>query len=57
MTNTFIFYNLIFVKGCVMYEIITLKPLFPGSNELDQISRIHDILGTPPPNVLDKFQQ
>ncbi len=40
-----------------MYEIITLKPLFPGSNELDQISRIHDILGTPPPNVLDKFQQ
>ncbi|UJR09974.1 hypothetical protein I4U23_014198 [Adineta vaga] len=46
----------IWSAGCVMYEIITLKPLFPGSNEIDQISRIHEILGTPSATVLDKFQ-
>ncbi|XP_065919933.1 MAPK/MAK/MRK overlapping kinase-like [Dysidea avara] len=42
--------------GCVLYEIMTLRPLFPGSNELDQISRIHDVLGTPSSGVLDKFR-
>ncbi|CAF1153871.1 unnamed protein product [Adineta ricciae] len=46
----------IWSAGCVMYEIITLKPLFPGSNEIDQMNRIHDVLGTPSPSVLDKFQ-
>ncbi|CAF1299374.1 unnamed protein product [Adineta steineri] len=46
----------IWSAGCVMYEIITLKPLFPGSNELDQISKIHDVLGTPSSSILDKFQ-
>jgi serine/threonine protein kinase len=43
--------------GCVMYEMITARPLFPGSNELDQISKIHDVLGTPLPSTLKKFQQ
>ena len=23
--------------GCVMYEIMTLHPLFPGANEVDQV--------------------
>lgn len=40
-----------------MFEIITLRPLFPGSNELDQINKIHEVLGTPSPSILDKFQQ
>jgi renal tumor antigen len=40
-----------------MFEIITLRPLFPGSNELDQINKIHEVLGTPSPSTLDKFQQ
>ncbi|XP_064185786.1 MAPK/MAK/MRK overlapping kinase-like isoform X3 [Anguilla rostrata] len=43
--------------GCVFYEIISLNPLFPGSNELDQVSKIHDILGTPEPSLLQKFKQ
>ncbi|CCW68985.1 unnamed protein product [Phytomonas sp. Hart1] len=34
--------------GCVFFELCTLYPLFPGSNELDQIHRIHSVLGTPP---------
>lgn len=33
-----------------------LRPLFPGTNELDQISRIHDVLGTPSVQLLDKFR-
>jgi renal tumor antigen len=42
--------------GCVMFEIISLYPLFPGSNEIDQVSRIHKILGTPTPECLAKFK-
>uniref|UniRef100_A0A8C4P4G5 MOK protein kinase n=1 Tax=Dromaius novaehollandiae TaxID=8790 RepID=A0A8C4P4G5_DRONO len=43
--------------GCVFYEITSLQPLFPGSNELDQISKIHDIIGTPANKTLNKFKQ
>ena len=37
--------------GCVIFEIIALNPLFPGADEIDQINRIHKILGSPPPLV------
>jgi renal tumor antigen len=37
--------------GCVMFEVLALFPLFPGSDETDQIARIHKIMGTPPPSV------
>jgi renal tumor antigen len=40
-----------------MFEIITLQPLFPGTNELDQINKIHEVLGTPSASTLNKFQQ
>ncbi|CAL8285247.1 unnamed protein product [Lota lota] len=43
--------------GCVFFEIFSLNPLFPGSNELDQIAKIHDVLGTPEGSVLQKFKQ
>ncbi|XP_075874152.1 MAPK/MAK/MRK overlapping kinase isoform X3 [Nelusetta ayraudi] len=43
--------------GCVFYEIMSLNPLFPGANELDQVSKIHDVLGTPDQSVLQKFKQ
>ena len=42
--------------GCVMFEITSLYPLFPGSNEVDQISRIHKVLGTPSEEILNKFR-
>lgn len=38
--------------GCVLFEIISLYPLFPGSDEIDQINRIHKVLGTPSTDVL-----
>ena len=37
----------IFAFGCVMAEMVTLKPLFPGKNEIDQIHKIVQILGAP----------
>ncbi|XP_036887493.1 MAPK/MAK/MRK overlapping kinase isoform X3 [Sturnira hondurensis] len=43
--------------GCVLYEMASLQPLFPGANELDQISKIHDVMGTPPAKTLTKFKQ
>ncbi|XP_036398345.1 MAPK/MAK/MRK overlapping kinase-like isoform X1 [Megalops cyprinoides] len=43
--------------GCVFFEIMSLNPLFPGSNELDQVAKIHEVLGTPDPSLLHKFKQ
>lgn len=37
----------IFALGCIMVEMYTKVPLFPGSSELDQLSRYCSILGTP----------
>lgn len=33
--------------GCVAVEVTIFKPLFPGSNEMDQIWKILEVLGTP----------
>jgi serine/threonine protein kinase len=33
--------------GAVAAELITLTPLFPGSNDIDQIYRVFQIMGTP----------
>jgi len=43
--------------GCVFFEMLSLFPLFPGNNEKDQIHKIHNILGTPPKEILDRFQR
>uniref|UniRef100_A0A672J5K4 MOK protein kinase n=1 Tax=Salarias fasciatus TaxID=181472 RepID=A0A672J5K4_SALFA len=47
----------IWSTGCVFFEIMSLNPLFPGTNELDQIAKIHDVLGTPDQALLRKFKQ
>ena len=43
--------------GCVFFEISSLYPLFPGTNELDQIAKIHNIIGTPHPELLAKMKR
>ena len=43
--------------GCVMFEVLALFPLFPGTDEVDQINKIHNVLGTPGPALLDKFKR
>ncbi|XP_015127733.1 MAPK/MAK/MRK overlapping kinase [Diachasma alloeum] len=47
----------VWALGCVYYELLTLKPLFPGSNEIDQIAKIHGVLGTPHARVVAKFRR
>lgn len=37
----------IWAFGCVAVEVANFKPLFPGSNEVDQIWKILQVLGTP----------
>lgn len=37
----------IFALGCIMAELYTFKPLFPGSSEMDQFEKISAILGRP----------
>ncbi|XP_061416134.1 serine/threonine-protein kinase MAK-like isoform X1 [Lethenteron reissneri] len=37
----------IWALGCIMAELYTLRPLFPGSSEVDQIFKICQVLGTP----------
>lgn len=43
--------------GCVLFEIVALFPLFPGTNELDQIEKVHKVLGTPDQSVLNVFRK
>ena len=45
----------IWSAGCVLFEVVALYPLFPGSDELDQINRIHKILGSPSPKLQTKL--
>jgi len=33
--------------GCIMAEMYTLRPLFPGSSEIDEIFKLCTVLGTP----------
>jgi renal tumor antigen len=43
--------------GCVFFEVMSLYPLFPGNNELDQIHKIHNIMGTPPAELLNRLKK
>ncbi len=37
----------IWAVGCIAAECYTLRPLFPGSSEIDQLFKICGVLGTP----------
>ena len=43
--------------GCIHFELTTLYPLFPGSDETDQIDRIHRVLGNPKAHTLLKLKR
>lgn len=47
----------VWALGCVFFEILTFQPLFPGDNELDQLQKIHEIVGTPTERMLAKFRK
>ncbi len=39
--------------GCILSELLTGMPLFPGEDEADQLSCIIEIIGMPSQKVLD----
>lgn len=42
--------------GCVLFEVVALFPLFPGADEVDQVNRIHKVVGTPSEDILTKLK-
>lgn len=34
----------------VMFELLTLQTLFPGSNDIDQMFRVFQVMGSPTPD-------
>jgi cyclin-dependent kinase len=42
--------------GCIVAEMASLTPLFPGDSEIDTIFRIFRKLGTPSPEVWEKVE-
>lgn len=46
----------VWALGCIFYEILTLKPLFPGETQSDQLNKIHHILGSPSKDVLKRMK-
>jgi len=39
--------------GCILAELYTGYPLFPGENEVEQLACIMEVCGVPPPRILD----
>jgi len=37
----------IWAMGAMAIEIATLRPIFPGTNEIDQLWRVCEVMGTP----------
>ncbi|KAM7109347.1 LOW QUALITY PROTEIN: MAPK/MAK/MRK overlapping kinase [Ciconia maguari] len=56
LTNGYCSYKISMWSAGCFYEITSFQP-FPGPNELDRISKIHDVIGTPANKTLDKFKQ
>ncbi|ENN72163.1 hypothetical protein D910_08473 [Dendroctonus ponderosae] len=45
----------VWAAGCVFFEMLTLMPLFPGSSEVDQLYKIHNVLGSPSIQFINKL--
>lgn len=43
----------IWSTGCILAEMLLGKPLFPGTDHINQFSIITDLLGSPPDDVID----
>ncbi len=43
--------------GCILAELYTGEPLFPGNNEQEQLELIMEICGIPPASVIDKSRK
>lgn len=45
----------IWAAACVLYELLSSEPLFPGRNSIDQINLIHKTVGTPDDDVIGQM--
>ncbi|CAK9294880.1 unnamed protein product [Gordionus sp. m RMFG-2023] len=43
--------------GCILAELFTGYPIFPGESETDQLALIIEVLGAPPERVLEKSKR
>ena len=43
--------------GCILAELLTGYPLFPGEDEGDQLATMMEILGMPPPKMLENCKR
>ncbi|XP_072327600.1 dual specificity tyrosine-phosphorylation-regulated kinase 4 isoform X2 [Scyliorhinus torazame] len=43
--------------GCILAELYTGYPLFPGENEVEQLACIMEVLGTPPSEIIQTSQR
>jgi len=41
--------------GCIMAELFTRKPLFPGNDHIDQLKKIMELAGTPDQEFMNKI--
>ncbi|VDO94644.1 unnamed protein product [Heligmosomoides polygyrus] len=42
--------------GCILGELVSGKPMFPGDDHIDQLTRIISVVGTPSSDFLSKIQ-
>jgi serine/threonine protein kinase len=42
--------------GCILIELLTLEPIFPGDSSQEQLIEIIKILGTPPQKYLELYE-
>lgn len=40
------------IAGCILAELYTGYPLFPGENEVEQLACLMEVLGTPPDDLI-----
>ena len=58
MTNGYYNYKMdIWGVGCILFEMATFFPLFPGKSEFDQMLKIQNILGPPTEDVINLYKE
>lgn len=48
----FLFKTIFFLSGCILAELYTGYPLFPGENEVEQLACFMEVLGQPPEELI-----
>ena len=43
--------------GCILAELYTGEPLFPGNNEQEQLEYMMELLGIPLPEMIDQSRK